>query len=310
MIKIGYIILVHQNPGQLVRLMRTLESNSTCFFIHIDKRKEISQFMSFKGFSAIKNLYLLKRFNSYWGSIGLVNATMEGIRSALKHGCEYIILLSGSDYPIKSKEVIDQFLSKNRGKNFVSFYKMPAPHWLPNKEINRIKKFYFHLNNKLFEYPNPPELKSKPRKLLNLILSIFLPKERIFPKGIIPFGGDQWFCITGDAGQELLRFYNHHPEVMKFLKHCLIPDEIFVQTALLNSNNNDLISSISNDTITYINWVNRGQAPSPELLTSADLAQLKITDKLFARKFDHDKYPDLGNRIDSELLGILKHQII
>lgn len=307
MIKIGYIILAHQQPSQLVRLMKRLGSNSNQIFLHIDKRINLKPFLDCEGFDTIKNLHLLKRFKSYWGAIGIVHATLEGIKLAIMHQCDYVILLSGTDYPIKDNTEIAQFLLANHGKNFLKHYQIPAPHWLPGKEEARLKKYYFYLNNKLFEFPIPVGVKSLPRKVLNLILNLFLPNERTFPKNIIPYGGDNWFCITHNACQEVTRFYQTHPEVLSFLKYSLCSDEIFIQTAFFNSGNADLIASVVNDTINEINWKNRNK-PSPEIFNPSDFNRLLASDKMFARKFDHDQFPELIDRIDLELIKISKEK--
>ena len=301
MIKIGYIILAHQKPAQLLRLMKRLESASNHIFLHLDKRVDGQQFLSYPGMEQIQNLHHLKRFKSYWGSIGLVNATVAGMKEALENKCDYVILLSGSDYPIKSNSDIDEFLVTHSGKSFFTHYNMPAPHWLPDKEINRIRKYYFYLRGKLFEYPIHPLEKSIPRRALNYLLSLFLPKERLFPKNIQPHGGDQWFCITNSICQEILDFYKHRPEVMNFLRFSLIPDEIFLQTAVFNSSNDDTINAVVNDTIILINWKNRNNS-SPACFEMADFDELCRSRKLFARKFDGDVTPQLFDKLDKELL--------
>jgi len=37
-LRIAYIILAHKLPGQLVRLVRKLNTKDTHFFIHVDKK--------------------------------------------------------------------------------------------------------------------------------------------------------------------------------------------------------------------------------------------------------------------------------
>jgi hypothetical protein len=298
---IGYIVLAHHQPEQLVRLLKRLENGAHSIFLHIDKRSKLSSFIDCEGFKNLSKIYLLKRFTCHWGDIGLVYATLEGIRCASRQKCDYVILLSGADYPIKTNEAINQFLSANDGKNFLHHFQMPAPYWIPGKQISRIKKYYYYFNNKLFEYPMPAEIKSVPRRAINAVLSLFLPRERTFPRNIVPFGGDNWFCITHAACQEIMDFYQKHPEVLRFLKFSLSPEEIFVQTAVFNSGNSALISSVINENIHDINWKSRTDA-SPEIFNTHDFNRLSASDKLFARKFDHSKYPDLVNRIDSELL--------
>lgn len=300
--KIGYIILAHQKPNQLSKLLKVLESNDVEIFLHVDKKVNITPFLAELGSNG-KKINLLKRYKCFWGSFGLVKATLEGINAAIIANCDYIILLSGSDYPIKSKRNISIYLKENSGKSFFTFYKMPAAHWIPNKEINRIKKYYFHFRGKLFEFPIDKEINSLPRKVLDFFLSLFLPSERALPKNIIPYGGDQWFCITANMAKAVLKFFDDRPDVYKFLKHCLIPDEIFLQTAIFNSENKVLAKDVTNTSLTFSNWPNKN-TPSPAILEVSDFEMLKNTDKLFARKFDHELNKELLKKINTQLLGI------
>jgi Core-2/I-Branching enzyme len=303
MAKIGYIILAHQKPMQLIKLLKSIESEQNHLFLHIDKRVDLNLFYQYSEYNLLKNLTLVKRYKTHWGGFGLAKATLEGIRQAIGFKCEYIVLLSGSDYPIKSKEAINDFLEKNADKSFFSHYQMPAPHWLPNKEINRIKKYYFHIWGRLFEYPLDAGPTSLLRKIVNSVLGLFLVKERALPDNLVPYGGDQWFCITAKVGGAVLQFYNDRPDVYKFLKFTLIPDEIFLQTAIFNSKDVDIKNSIVNTCLTYLHWQNRN-SPSPSILTLNEFEALKQSDKLFARKFDYDAHPELLRKINSELLGI------
>jgi hypothetical protein len=303
--KIGYIILAHQKPAQLVRLLKAIESDESQILLHIDKKVDMGIFTKAPGLNEIKNLKMLRRHKSYWGSFGLVKATLEGIRGGLQAGVDYLVLLSGSDYPIKSNQATIQFLEKNSGKSFFNYYQMPAPHWQPGKEINRIKKYYFHLNGKLFEYPIDDSATSIARKTLNNALKFILPKERIFPKDIVPYGGDQWFCISAQAGKSVLRFYEANPDTYRFLKNCLIPDEIFLQTAIFNTHEGEIKETVSNSCLTFLNWENRN-TPSPAILSLRDFENIRESGKLFARKFDHELNPELANKIDSELLQLNK----
>ena len=44
--KIGYIILAHQKPKQLSKLISVIQSESTFFFLHIDKRADKQSFLN------------------------------------------------------------------------------------------------------------------------------------------------------------------------------------------------------------------------------------------------------------------------
>jgi len=40
----NYIILVHENPQQLLRLIKALDDNKSFFYIHVDKKVDIQDF--------------------------------------------------------------------------------------------------------------------------------------------------------------------------------------------------------------------------------------------------------------------------
>jgi core-2/I-Branching enzyme len=83
----------------------------------------------------------------------------------------------------------------------------------------------------------------------------------------------------------LVRFTDSRPEVVRFFRHVKMPDEIYVQTVLLNS---PLRETIVADDIHYIDWSRGGS--HPKTLGTEDYAKIVASGKLFARKFDpvHD----------------------
>ena len=70
--RVAYLILAYKHPNQLGRLVRRLIHEEARFYIHIDKRSDISEFR--EDLSRIKRLTemtLLPRVNSDWGGPGL-----------------------------------------------------------------------------------------------------------------------------------------------------------------------------------------------------------------------------------------------
>lgn len=75
----NYIILCHKNPLQLKRLIDKLNNSSSSFYIHIDKKVEISDFINvISNYSNVK--FIENRENCIWGDISLVKATLNCIR--------------------------------------------------------------------------------------------------------------------------------------------------------------------------------------------------------------------------------------
>ncbi|RZK16461.1 MAG: core-2/I-branching enzyme, partial [Flavobacterium sp.] len=71
---------------------------------------------------------------------------------------------------------------------------------------------------------------------------------------------------------------------IKFHKYSLLPDEMFFQTIIMNSQRQESHRVIKSN-LTYTRWI-EGE-PSPVVFTSTDFNELmNQSDKLFARKFD------------------------
>ena len=59
--------------------------------------------------------------------------------------------------------------------------------------------------------------------------------RRQFPDGLQPYGGGAWCALSHAAVRYISSFVEQRPDVVRFFKHVKIPDEIFVQTILMNS---------------------------------------------------------------------------
>ena len=77
-----------------------------------------------------------KRIDVKWGDISMIDATVNLMESVFtsKIKYDYIWLISGQDFPLKSSQEIINFLEKNKGKNFIEINKF--------ERENTIKKRY------------------------------------------------------------------------------------------------------------------------------------------------------------------------
>jgi len=299
--KISYIVLAYKNPAQLGRLIRKLISKDSTFFLHIDKKSNISNFKNelFK-LSKSTKITLLPRIDSYWGGPGLVTAILHGLDKTLQDGnLDRIVLISGQDYPIKSVNYIFDFFENNTQKNFIPYFKLPSDIW-GGGGMSRINNYHFRIMGKTYTYPPVSEPINLYSKLFYKILKIRFRKPRKFPKDLQPYGGFSGWKITAEAAKEIMTFVNKRPDYLKYHKYTRCADEIFFQTILLNSKNDTLLNSFINDDLTYIKW--KHNLPNPEILTISDFEAIKKSNALYARKFEL--------RIDSEILDMIDKQIL
>ena len=81
MFRICYLILAHHMPRHLSRLVRTLHSENTTFFVHIDRKADIEVFRSALRSDNLRFVNNRVRVNS--ADFSCVQATINLIKEAL-----------------------------------------------------------------------------------------------------------------------------------------------------------------------------------------------------------------------------------
>jgi Core-2/I-Branching enzyme len=262
--KIAHLILTHANPHQLKRLVERLAHHDADFYVHVDLKIDINLFFSINS-ENIK--FIENRVSVHWGAYSIVQATINSFEEILKtnNKYDYINLLSGQDYPLKSTEAIHHFFENNLGKAFMHTLSV-ANEW--QEAIPRLTKY--HLSNYHFAGKHAVE------KLLNILLP-----SRKMPNNLVPVGRSQWFTITAEHAQYIVNYLQENKNVKRFFELTWGSDEIVFQTILFNSiYQKDMV----NDNLRYIDW-SEGKA-SPKTFTIDDLPTLIDSGKLFARKFN------------------------
>ena len=259
--------------------MRVLQHDDTVFLIHVDRKTDDAEYSVLtQSLRELSSVRFLERHTCHWGGFGHVRATLKGIAELLARGdaFDYVILLTGQDYPIKSNERINQFFEERRPQSFMAFSALPSESWSPRGGLDRIEHWHVRAYGR----------------------HLHSPFTRAFPTGLRPFGGGAYWCLSRTSIEYIARFVDTRPDVVSFFKHVDIPDEIFFQTILLNSHLRD---TIVNDNLRYIDWT-RGRRPA--ILETRDFDALRASPKLFARKFDVDQDENVLDLIDSHLLGL------
>lgn len=264
--KIAHLILTHANPHQLKRLVERLAHPDADFYIHVDLKTDIQPFL----FLESENIKFIKnRVSVHWGAYSIVQATVNSFEEILKADIKYdfINLLSGQDYPIKSTSAIHHFFENNLGKAFMHTLSV-ANEW--QEAIPRLTKY--HLCNYHFAGKHTVE------KWLNILLP-----SRKMPNNLVPVGRSQWFTITAEHAQYIVTYLQENKNIKRFFELTWGSDEIVFQTILFNSiYQKDMV----NDNLRYIDW-SEGKA-SPKTFTIDDLHTLIDSGKLFARKFNEN----------------------
>lgn len=279
--KIAYLILAHNNPKVISRAIRCLATENSTFHIHIDKKSDTAPFTAAIDANDCVS-FCNERIPVYWGEYSMVEAILLLMRQALapRETPDYCILLSGSDFPIRSKEYIRDYLEKSRGAEFISMVRMPAD-GKPLSRINTVR------------YPSDRPVRQTMMRVLAKC-GLGARDYREYLGGMEPYAGSTWWALTTDACHYLLDFVDSNRAVSDFFRNTFASDEMYFHTILGNS----VFRPRIRRNIMYDDWNERG--PHPEPIGEKHLAWFEARDKvifsdmygtgemLFARKFSEE----------------------
>jgi hypothetical protein len=274
--KIAHLILVHKNPAQLEKLLNHMQHPAFDFYLHIDRKVDIAAFLPL---AARPDVYFIEnRVSIYWAGFGTIQATINGFQEILPKGYDYINVISGQDFPIKSADYIYNYVLDRQGTEFITCESI-EDEW---KDASpRIKRY------DLINYNIPGK-----HRLSNLLTAI-LPKRKFpFPDHKI-VGRANWFMLTSKAAAYTIQFLKENPQLISFYKYVWGADELIFSTILFNSVFRDNISN----NLTYVDWTDKHDG-HPKVLGAEDVEILKNSDKLFARKLDMD--------VDAQIFRLLE----
>lgn len=121
--KLAYFLLVHKDFDQVVQLLSELVDRYTIVLIHVDAKNPVLKFRlnrfineaATRQYSYRRVRVMEKSFNGLWGHSSLVFAQLAGFFELLDMGEEwdYVVNLSGQDYPLRHNDVVYDELKKN-----------------------------------------------------------------------------------------------------------------------------------------------------------------------------------------------------
>ena len=274
--KIAIAMLCHKNVEQINALLRAMAHDDIYFYIHVDKKSGIDR-ETITG----KNVYVLNKDSSVdiqWGGFGMIEATLRLIETISQATAkfDYIWLMSGQDWPLRSANEIVEYVEQHRGEDFIEI--------LPSDES--FERGYFKRND--LYYPTwmvSNELHIKIVKHLFWLATGGKKSTKIFKrKSKIEkfYYGSQWWLLSSQTVNSMTQFLRSNKWFIDYFKNSLVPDESFFQTLY------GMIDSVSKvkPAVCFVNW--KSNPNSPEVLTSDDMNRITEIKRsyLVARKFD------------------------
>lgn len=300
-----YLILAHKSPEQLEKQINALFDEQSKFYIHIDLKSDLNLFNDLK---KIPNVVLIKeRVDCIWGDFNIITATLNLMKNVIKnHNEGFCILMSGNDYPIKSRKFINSFLSKNSDKIFIDL-KEAEKVWPTFNQ--RIEKYRINISSQrgnalqLKQGITINTLKHYIRGRINLtdLKRILLKKRKINIKMKF-YGGSQWWAMNVCNLNNVCDFVKKNErQLFDFFKYSHVPDEFFFHSIIMHLIENGIQMEIQ-ESLTYVNW-KRKNCSLPVTFKTIDYNELieQPPNKLFARKFDINSDKQILDIIDKNL---------
>lgn len=261
------MVLAHTDAGQARRLVGRLAEMGNVY-LHVDARVDIRPFA--QGVPASVR-WVTPRVRVRWGCVSVVWAILSGLRAALRERPAYIHLLSGQDYPLVGAGAVCDYLSAHDGQEFMEV--VPRP-----DERARYQRFHLDQDVRWSMVRRPLE------RLLNLVGAPRTPPFEVH-------FGSGWWTITGALAQYLVDFCAARPDVMRYFRHTLVPDEMLFHSIVMQSPFRD---AVAGHNLRFIEM----DAAHARTLTAGDLPQLRASGRLFARKFRPGRSCDALDALD------------
>jgi Core-2/I-Branching enzyme len=272
MTRIAYIVSAYKRPAQLERLLRRLDAPGVTIAVHVDTKTRQAIWDEMTSRCRDLDVVWLPRHRSQWGGFGHVRATLKGLDHVVGNDVpfDYAVLLTGQDYPLRPPTEIARVLGDAGGRSFMRHIELPWDPWGPRGGLDRVEDWHVITYRRLH---------------------VALPLRRKIPGGLKAWGGSAYWCLEASLVHFVHGYLRENPDYVRFFEHVFVPDELFFQTIIMNSEHRH---TVVNDDLRYVDWT---REPAPVVLTRDDLPALLESGQLFARKFDET--------VDSEVLDAL-----
>ncbi len=275
---LGFVLLTHRAPLQILRLIRKLNTmfDQPPIVIHHDFGQCALPLDEFP-----PNVEFVRpHLKTAWCDWSVTEATTRAIAQMYRapQPPRRFVFLSGADYPIKPAAQILSELDEGNYDAQISYELVRRGNLKTHMQVVGFGRYltktydYRSLNKKL--QPRMRELHISHPLLTQFLLPFHKEKLQCYV-------GWNWFCGNEKAAQAIIEFHRTRPALANHYKSRLMcAEESYHHTILCNTPG----LKILNDDLRYTDW--SGGGGHPKTLGMEDLPALLASTKHFARKFD------------------------
>jgi hypothetical protein len=301
---IGFVIVSHNKPAQLLRLVRRLMKlyDNPPIVCHHD----FSQ-CSLDGFDFPREVTFVRpHIETNWAGMSLCRAYFAALRLLYQRADnpDWFVLMSGVDYPVRPAKTVLGQLALGGFDAYMDHRLVEYP-WTPDpcveyephafRSAGWVPVAYDRYVAVRLWLPWYSWTRKKPVKLpLGIIRSKSLVAPfNPFSETLKCYGGSGWFTGNRTAAERLLAQNAQNRTLFAYYSKKFISDESLPHTILCNQ----LDLKISHDSYRYIDWSLGGH--HPKTLGVEDIPRILESEASFARKFDLAKGAEVFDAIDA-----------
>ncbi len=266
--KLGFIILAHQDLRRTGQLVRFLAKNGCPVSLHIDQNTPLKEVNDLEAsLKNIDNVVFAKREKCGWGRFSIVQATLNATEKLLESYPEVtnVFLASGSCLPARPVKQLMAFLERHKGIDFIESVPVGDEKWVKDGLDQERFTLYFPLSWR------------KHRFVFDRLVDVqrLFKINRSIPKQITPHIGSQWWCLTAKTLRKIIGDPNRQQND-RFFSRSWIPDESYFQSlARIHSDH------IRPESLTFATFDSQGK---PFLFYDDHLKDFPKTGAFFVRK--------------------------
>ncbi|XP_043503808.1 xylosyltransferase oxt [Polistes fuscatus] len=218
--RIAYLLTVNGRASrQIKRLISILYHPSHLFYIHVDARQDYlyREMLKIEKSCKANNIKVARgegmRHATIWGGASLLTTFLKSAQQILAHPqyWDFLVNLSESDYPVKTNARLTEFLSWNKGMNFVKSHGREVQRFITKQGLD---KTFIECEARMWRVG-----------------------DRKLPNGIQIDGGSDWVALSREFVEYIS---NPNPDslvanLLKVFQYTLLPAESFFHTVLRNS---------------------------------------------------------------------------
>jgi hypothetical protein len=304
-VRVCYHIQSHTLPAQLSRLIRTIRTSSPTSLVIVSHSQPGPRIEL--GDLGDDPAVVVRRVPNGYGDFSHIDRWLEVVDLLAERGDDYDWLcnISGQDYPLVPLAQAERELAEGSKDGYLQYFPVftGGGKWPRSKGVTRY----------CFSYARAPVVSARLQRLLRPLAAVnrmqpvvrfnsaytaFGVRRRHVPIPLEDWYGGSFFCsLSKDCVLYVREWVRDNPDLVRYLRRVLAPEEVFFQTVLLGAGRFEL----ANDSKRYFDF--RGSKGNhPKVLGVADLPRMQSRGAHFARKLDE--------RVDARLLDLLDERVL